>query len=248
MVLLSSFIHPLPPHGWRQFSNKTQLSYPPKILGNSCWELHPSKPWDFFGGVYLFEFWDRFPLCFPQLPGQGKFCQSLSSQVKWPSQPWGMGRGTRGMGWKRRLDPDSLSIHVESSKSTACMFFDPGALTRNCDGSGTANLNTNWSRGDRVDWWKNRRDQLERLLWGECSLSDTLGSKSGQSQTKEVPNSPTDNIFLKHIYICICTAMPYIDFKYCIKTLRAYVQTTCQVVCKCVPAQVRYKKTFFNLW
>ena len=43
-----------------------QLNDPPKMLGN-FWELHHCKL--FFGAVNLLEFWDRFQLRFPQLPG-----------------------------------------------------------------------------------------------------------------------------------------------------------------------------------
>ena len=59
-----------------------QLNDPPKMLGN-FWALHHCKLF-LVQSIYL-NFGIGSSFVFPNC--QGKFCQSLSSQVKWPSQP-----------------------------------------------------------------------------------------------------------------------------------------------------------------
>ena len=158
-----------------------QLSDPPKILGN-FWELHHCKLF-LVQSIYL-NFGIGSSFVFPNC--QGKFCQSLPSQVKWPSQPSRHGAWHAWHGLEAATGPwlveyqrgifKKYILHVYWSRCIAQKLWWPIS-------------NTNRSQSFRIDWWKNRRDQLERVVVWMQLIGHTWFETRAKSN-KRSSNSP----------------------------------------------------------
>ena len=158
-----------------------QLSDPPKILGN-FWELHHCKLF-LVQSIYL-NFGIGSSFVFPNC--QGKFCQSLPSQVKWPSQPSRHGAWHAWHGLEAATGPwlveyqrgifKKYILHVYWSRCIAQKLWWPIS-------------NTNRSQSFRIDWWKNRRDQLEWVVVWMQLIGHTWFETRAKSN-KRSSNSP----------------------------------------------------------